>query len=481
MRLRARIAGVDAMVETFGEKGALLFEVQWSTESATTSADATRGPLRLWAHGRQVWPGNDLDEAFEWTWVELAEFLARSWRWLLWENGLPFELPGGSITQVHVDLNRRWGSFSMAAREVEEEELYSFEERHDLARALTGAVAPPVWLVREGNMCRVSTHDAAVLVPFRVVEEALQGFADAVISRLADVDERASAVREGWDTRAHTTTDQFVSIATGLEDGVLSQLQGDHDPASFWELGADDLTVNELMAAARLAAALPTPDTAQMLNAIRSASRQYTSLLDTLSTTALQQIPAGTGWYPYDQGYFVADLLRAQIGAASQAAVNPEELLRRWSVQIQEIKLSTDAVDAVASWGPRHGPVVIVNTAGAHNRSRRGLRATYAHEIAHLLLDRATALPLAEVMGGRAVDSTEERARAFAAQLLLPKEEAGRALASTTNPAQTVRSLSARYGVSKEIVAWQARNSDLQLSAEVQAVLRRFVSQPWKF
>ncbi|MGH3237898.1 MAG: hypothetical protein ACRDOH_32490, partial [Streptosporangiaceae bacterium] len=103
---------MDEMVETFGEKGAILLEVRWSAESAATSADATRGTLRLWAHGRQVWPGNDLDEAFEWTWVELAEFLAKSWRWLLWENGLPFELPGGSIIQVHVDLGRRWGLLS---------------------------------------------------------------------------------------------------------------------------------------------------------------------------------------------------------------------------------------------------------------------------------------------------------------------------------------------------------------------------------
>jgi Zn-dependent peptidase ImmA (M78 family) len=369
----------------------------------------------------------------------------------------------------------------MAAREEEEEDLYSFEERHDLARALMGAVAPSVWLIREGNMSWVSTQDAAVLVPFRVVEEALQGFADTVISRLADVDERASALRAEWDARAHTTTGEFVAIATGLERGVLSQLQGDHDPASFWELDTDDFAVTELMAAARLAAALPTTDTAQMLTAIRSASRQDTSALDTLSEGAFQQVPTGPEWYPYDQGYFVADWLRAQIGAASQDAVNPEELLRRWGVQIQTIKLSTDAVDAVAAWGPKHGPVVIVNTAGAHNKARRGLRATYAHEIAHLLLDRTTALPLAEVMGGRAVGSTEERARAFAAQLLLPKEETGQAFADTTNPEQTVRSLQSRYGVSQEIVAWQARNSGIQLSAEVHAVLRRFVSRPWRF
>ncbi len=122
-----------------------------------------------------------------------------------------------------------------------------------------------------------------------------------------------------------------------------------------------------------------------------------------------------------------------------------------------------------------------MNTAGHHNSSRQGLRATYAHEIAHLLLDRTTALPLAEVMGGRAVGSTEERARAFAAQLLLPKEEAGRAFASTTDPARTVRVLQRRYGASQEVVAWQARNSDIQLSAEVHDVLRRFVSRPWRF
>jgi Zn-dependent peptidase ImmA (M78 family) len=469
------------MVERFGEKDAIFIEVQWATDSAANSADATRGTLQLWVHGRQVWPGNDLNDAFEWTWIELAEFLARSWRWLLWENGLPFELPGGSITQVLAELNRRWDLLSMTAREEEEEELYSFEERHDLARALMGAVAPSVWLVREGNMCRVSTHDAAILVPFGQVEETLRGFVDSVISRLAEVDERASAVQAEWDVRARATTSEFVSIATGLEPGILSQLQGNLDIASFWELDENEFTDTELMAAARLAAALPTTDTAEMLEAVRSASRQDTSALDTLSVAALQQIPTGPEWHPYDQGYLVADWLRAQIGVTSKDAVKPEELLRRWSVQIQTAKFNTRIVDAVAAWGPRHGPVVIVNSRGAHSRSRRGLRATFAHEIAHLLLDRTTALPLAEVMGGRAVDSTEERARAFAAQLLLPKEEAGQAFDSSADTVQTVRSLATRYGVSQEIVAWQARNSDIQLSAEVHAVLRGFVSRPWMF
>jgi hypothetical protein len=128
----------------------------------------------------------------------------------------------------------------MTAREEEEEDLYSFEERHDLSRGLMGATAPSVWLVREGNMCWVSTRDAAVLVSFTVVEEALQGFVDAVISRMADMDERASALRAGWAARSRATTGEFVAIATGLERGVLSQLEGDDDPASFWDVDADD-------------------------------------------------------------------------------------------------------------------------------------------------------------------------------------------------------------------------------------------------
>jgi hypothetical protein len=472
---------VDPMVETFGEKEAILIEVRWSDESATSSTDATRGTLRLWVNGRQVWPGNDLDVGFEWTWIEFAEFLAKSWRWLLWENGLPFELSGGSIAQVNADLSRRWDLLSMAARDVEEEDLYSFEERHDLARALMGATASPVWLVREGNMCWVSTSDDAVLVPFMLVEEALRRYADAVMSRLPDLDERASAVRAAWRARNQTTTGEFVDIATGLERGVVSQLQGPRDAASFWEFDSNKFAVTELMAAARLAAALPTTDTALVLDSIRSAPSRETSAMDALSAIAIQQIPTGPEWYPYDQGYVVADWFRAQIDVTPQDAVDPEEILRGWSVQIQTIRLGSDAVDAVASWGPKHGPVVIVNTAGAHNRSGQGLRATYAHELAHLLLDRTTALPLAEVMGGRAVATTEERARAFAAQLLLPKEVAGQALADTSDPERTVRSLQRRYAVSSEIVAWQARNSDVQLPADVRAVLRGFVSRPWRF
>ena len=52
------------------------------------------------------------------------------------------------------------------------------------------------------------------------------------------------------------------------------------------------------MAAARLAAPLPSTDTQQMLTAVRSAGKKSTSELDQLTMMALQQIPNGPGGYP---------------------------------------------------------------------------------------------------------------------------------------------------------------------------------------
>jgi Zn-dependent peptidase ImmA (M78 family) len=56
---------------------------------------------------------------------------------------------------------------------------------------------------------------------------------------------------------------------------------------------------------------------------------------------------------------------------------------------------TSDRIDAVACWGPRHGPAVLLNREGRHAHTERGARATLAHEICHLLIDRQGSLPLA--------------------------------------------------------------------------------------
>jgi Zn-dependent peptidase ImmA (M78 family) len=183
---------------------------------------------------------------------------------------------------------------------------------------------------------------------------------------------------------------------------------------------------------------------------------------------------------PFEQGYRVAMWLRERL-SISRAPIDPTALLADWGVGLAHEELPTRLIDAVACWGPVHGPEVIVNSTGRHSSGLAGRRATLAHEIAHLLIDRHKFLPLAEVLGGRMPRATEARARAFAAELLLPRSVAGEALAISKDPESDVRRLCRRYSVSREIVAWQARNSMVPLRASVAAHLRRLVSRPDAF
>jgi len=113
------------------------------------------------------------------------------------------------------------------------------------------------------------------------------------------------------------------------------------------------------------------------------------------------------------------------------------------------------------------------------------LRATLAHEIGHLLLDRTGALPVAEVMGGRMSSHVEMRARAFAAELLVPERVAGQAISGVQNQKDlkgVVLRLVEFYGASREIVAWQAYNAhDRQLPQATASFLRSLVSNPQAF
>ncbi len=91
--------------------------------------------------------------------------------------------------------------------------------------------------------------------------------------------------------------------------------------------------------------------------------------------------------------------------------LDPDRFLIELGVSIEDCTLESANVDAIAVWGPKHGPAVFINRAGTHAKDDKGRRTTLAHELCHLLLDREGALPLAEVLGGAAPPGVERRAR----------------------------------------------------------------------
>ena len=150
---------------------------------------------------------------------------------------------------------------------------------------------------------------------------------------------------------------------------------------------------------------------------------------------------------------------------------DPQAVLVDWGIPVIYISLSTPNLDAIGIWGPRHGPAIILNRTGNHTRSPAGRRATLAHEICHLVVDRGSALPLVDLLGGRVDQKVERRARACAAELLVPHEVVYEGFLKTDRSMHEVmvliQNLMSVYRVSRWVVAHQLENSLRRNSSEL--------------
>jgi Zn-dependent peptidase ImmA (M78 family) len=477
---------VDEQLIKVGDPSGLHFALRWDSEVPSGNAsDATDGVLFAWIADYQVW-GASQGEArgIGWSWVELLEFLSANWARLRLEESPPFELDVWDPLLLRSEATRRWLQLPRAQVEREQAELWAFEHAHDLARALEGAWARPLWIVREGRSVWLSTSEYRVQQAFEAALATLSELGELIAGRLKDLAHpRAETALSAWRDRDARSTAQLVSYATGLSTNAVQAVAGKRSLEDVWGLSAETIEPNELLAAARMGGPGLSPQSIRkVVDRIRAIPVSANRLLDACSAQAealLRQEPAGE---PFEEGHRLADWFRDEPGVAnSTGRVDPDAILENWAVRILELSLEDSSVDAVCCWGPRHGPAVLLNPGGRHARDAGGRRATLAHEIAHLLVDRRGALPLAEVNGGRAPARVEARARAFAAELLLPRRIAGEAFAEAKDPAAETLRLQRRYGVSKEVVAWQARNSMVPFGRKAFQHLKGLVAEPWRY
>lgn len=88
---------------------------------------------------------------------------------------------------------------------------------------------------------------------------------------------------------------------------------------------------------------------------------------------------------------------------------------------------------------------------------------------------------MVEVLNGRAPWRVEARARAFAAELLLPRKRAEEISQISADIQSAVEELRADYGVSREIAIRQIDNARPSLSPQQSAELERMVSSLERF
>lgn len=470
----------------FGNEDGLMVELDWEADApdpAASAADATRGALRLLLRGQPIWCGPDPHAGFSWTYIELLEFLTTSWPHICWEDGAPWGLRLSSPALLRARAEDRWDQLPSERREEEEQEFEAFEGTHDLARAFQGAILPSVLVVRQGEICYLlGDLDRVVARPLTEVLGILEDVMSAIDCRVSQVqDERARQAHKEWLGRLDVPRPVAVLIASGLTPQAVDLIEGGRPSDQVWELDEEHFDINELLAAARLSSGISVTEIRRLLDAVRQVPSCPNPALEKLGRQASEAISIAASRPAWAQGYELARWLRTNLGLDARQRVEPDQVLAKWGVAILQMSIEAPGVDAVACWGRNHGPAVLINKRGLHNGSQGGRRATYAHEVCHILADRSGALPLAEVLGGRTSPFVEVRARAFAAELLLPAEIAGDSMAGGPDPSRSARALQRRYGVSLELLAWQARNSEITLPNEVEGYLQARVSQPSQF
>lgn len=472
-----------------GTPAGLQLGIEILPPSAQHQSGLAWAALQVSAGGQIVWGDERTTKetpTLEWTLVDLLHGLARIWPWLMFEEGYPIPLSPEYPDQLMDKARERWDEMPPAEAEAEEDLLYDFRQRHDLSLLLRGVQLAPLWLLREGRDCLVSSP---------VLRAGLRLAHDEVMQTLAQVGDflhealrssphpRAQTAMARWRDRWQATRQHYFCIASGLNRDELRVLAGAHTddlaaPAAFFELddNADALAEpNELLMAARMTHGyMSLHDQRTLLQLIKSAPPASAAKIDALSASAP---PLDSALTAYEQAYVLADWLRRTLEIAPAEPIFPERLLASWAIPVTDFDIPAP-IDAAAVWGARRGPCILLNrNASSRASSDNGYRTTLAHEICHLLVDRKRALPVAEVLGGQVARRAEQRANAFAAELLLPRAQAAQVCEAHADLLDAAAFLEKRYRVSREVVTNQINNSDF--GARLDHAARRRLND-WK-
>lgn len=458
-----------------GRTGAFRFRLSWDDSGAPYSlaADRTRGRLLVALHGEPVW-AEPSGAGVEWTWIELLEHLGEVWRYLVFEEDL---------APTARDLDGTDDSYDQL----------EFLDSHDLAAGLQGIWLPNMLVVRSGSLGRVEVRQRSGGEPCQTaarvawlswseIEWTLTTLGDMIAERLSaggwQPDERARLATRRWSERTNLPVEEAAAIFLGAGSGELARIES-LSKRTLVDRAATTFEPSAVLAAARFAyGSVYGKDWRVLLASVDRLARAAPAFsprvaeISRIATAALEDCPIGTR--PFAQAHRVVSAIRLQLPTvmSEDSPVDMDGLLAVLEIQVADVELTSSSLDAVALWPKEGSAAIIVNRSGQHSRGRRGRNATLAHELCHVLVDRQKALPLAEVNGGRVPEVFEQRARAFAAELLVPSTVVGRHLGdfSRRDAKAVVDAVCRRYLASREIVALQFLNKhyeDLPYDARV--------------
>jgi Zn-dependent peptidase ImmA (M78 family) len=451
----------------------LNFVLEWIDEVAGEPV-STMARFAIEVEGDHVWPTRGASTGGLEIYVDdLLSHLTEFWQPLLLRQNYPLPLDVDRPSQLRPEAEKAWGALPEDQVDPQEDAVAAFEQAHNLAISFGGQFdLPRLWLFRQGQHWLIETNDLLIQAEFSLVVMALSGVGDKIAERLQHTgDGRWSRLIRSWRERDRADPEVLLMWSTGLpRESARSLLQsGILRPASSVSEAAND--DDELRIAARMTGVIPIAEIERLLRRASQIAPRDTPGLDQLSEQATVFLNSQLRErQPFEQGVALARFARESLRLGDYDRVDPLRVFffkNKIYLEFEELGLAN--LDAIAIWGHRHGPGVLVNKSSRRLELNRrenvaghgAARVTIAHELCHLLVDRGRALGAVDILNGRMPLAIEQRARAFAAALMLPAEAAAQTWRemkpeiSKEGVSSVLRRLTRRFGVTTSIAAWQ--------------------------
>src|SRR6266436_3413500 len=423
-----------------------------------------------------VWPltGEDTDE-FEWFTDELLAHLTECWKPLVLRQTYPIPVQPERPSSLFVEAQKRWSNLPDATVEDEEAEVAAFEDTHNLANAFGGVTGLlPLWLVRDQDKMLIDTQEQVLRVPIQDAIDALVSVGNAIAKRLRTADEHKwTKLLDAWLHRDEGDGALLLALTIGRDQTTAATLISEHilEPPSSVTDAANDR--DELRIAARMAGPMPVNQVKHVIEKLRSCDPRNAPKLEKSAAAAGDFIESSglEDARPYVQGNELAKWLRRQLKIPDDRRIDPITILERGhGVDVRFIDFGIRSLNAIAVWGPNHGPAALINSTSERVRPSveilqdGAIRFSAAHELCHFLLDLEHTLSAVEVLGGRMPSRIEQRANAFAAEFLLPSCEAAAIWKKMKSPVNleglrdVIGRLCKKYKVTESLASWQLQH-----------------------
>jgi Zn-dependent peptidase ImmA (M78 family) len=431
---------------------AIELDVRPDPDVQDSPVDDVWGSLGLWVDGKSLTAHIDRNEAFvagiTWTFGSMLEWLLNSWA----------------------------------------ERSHAFWRNHCLLAARDGGPMPNVAFLRRGDDIEIAwtggdeagtgtryiSSAGARLLPAAEVAAVLLEFVQesaAQLGRLAPAGERWSRIHSRVAQLKDQDGDSF-SHRLGLLIGVADT---ERWHAALAGLGSDDRALVEATLSSSEWAApgcLACPEPALMFGTLRPdptegdvgklLSAWAAANVDSRRETGLDDLEMeGLDGFtqPFEQGIEAARHLRELLSWGEETLIDLENRVAALGVDIKDVSFDDRAIPAVAMCSEQTRPTILINSTNRAASRSWGRRMAIAHELGHLILDRDRARRIGIVDGPWAPTRVEQRARAFAAHLLMPGEQVLRFIEEKgldPRDPEALARVGGRYGVS-----WRSAASHL--------------------